>query len=79
MAKTKYTREIWIRLVDHSSSEVSGPSEVSQFVGKLIFLISYGSQADLRALDNIVLTYTSDILVRLYQFIIKYRKPRIVN
>ena len=33
----KYTQQIWIRLVEYSSSEVSGPSEVPRFVFKLIF------------------------------------------
>ena len=33
----KYTQQIWIRLVEYSSSKVSGPSEVPRFVFKLIF------------------------------------------
>ena len=33
----KGTRQIWIRLVEYSSFEVSGPSEVPRFVGKLMF------------------------------------------
>ena len=33
----KKSKQIWIRLVEYSSSEVSGPSEVPRFVGKLIF------------------------------------------
>ena len=45
MPKQKYTRKIWIRLVEYSSFET-------------------GSQADLRVLDNIMLTHTSDSLVK---------------
>ena len=37
MITEKYTQQIWIRLVKYSSSKVSGPSEVPQFVGKLTF------------------------------------------
>ena len=33
----KYTQQIWIRLVEYSSSKVSGPSKVPRFVSKLIF------------------------------------------
>ena len=33
----KYTQKIWICLVEYSSSEVLGPSEVPWFVGKLFF------------------------------------------
>ena len=54
----KYTRQIWIRLVECSSSEISCPSEVPRFVSKLIF--SSGGQADPRELDNTVLARTSD-------------------
>ena len=35
----KYTRKIWIRLVEYSSSKVSDPSGVPRIVGKLIFLL----------------------------------------
>ena len=37
MLKQKYTQQIWIRLVKYSCAEVSGSSEVPQFVGNLIF------------------------------------------
>ena len=35
--KQKYTRQIWIRLVEYSPAEVSDPSEGPRFVRKLIF------------------------------------------
>ena len=38
-----------MRLVKSSSTEVSGPSKVPRFVGKLMFI---GSQAGLLVLDN---------------------------
>ena len=59
----KYTRKIWISLVEYSSAEVSDPSEVPR-IDDNIFLVSQGSQDDLRALDGIGLLYTSDSLVR---------------
>ena len=40
----KCTGQIWIRPVEYLSAEVSGPSEVLWFAGKLIYL---------RTLDNI--------------------------
>ena len=39
MTPTKYSRKIWIRLVEYSSSEVSDPSEVPRFVGKSFFYL----------------------------------------
>ena len=46
------------------------PSEVPRFVGKLIFLLSLGSQSVPRELDNIVLACTSNKLVQnvVFQF-----------
>ena len=46
MPKQEQTRQNRIRLVEYSSSEVSDPSEVPQIDGKLIFLVSQGSQAE---------------------------------
>ena len=37
LPQQKQTRQIWIRLVEYSSAEVSDPSEVPRFVGKLFF------------------------------------------
>ena len=37
MSEQNYTRQIWIRLVEYSCAEVSDPSEVPWFDGKLIF------------------------------------------
>ena len=37
MSKQKCIRQIWIRLVEYSSAEVSDPPDVPQFDGKLIF------------------------------------------
>ena len=42
MVPTKGTRQIWIRLVEYCSSEVSDPSEVPWIVGKLIFWLVKG-------------------------------------
>ena len=39
IGREKYTRKVWIRLVEYSSSDVSGPSEGTLFVGKLILVI----------------------------------------
>ena len=63
MPKQKDTQQIWIPLVKYSSAEVWDPSEVSRLVGKLMFLVSSGSQADSRMLNIIVLALTSDNLV----------------
>ena len=77
MTSTKKTRKIWSRLIEYLSAEVSDPSEVPQINGKLILLVSQGSQADLCALDNIVLARTSDSLVPNIVFSIFFRKPLI--
>ena len=37
MPEQKYTQQIQICLVEYWSAEVSDPSEVPRFVGKLIF------------------------------------------
>ena len=37
MSEPKYTWKNRISLIEYSSTEVLDPSEVSQFVGKLIF------------------------------------------
>ena len=36
LPRQKRTRQIWIRLIEYSSAEVSGPSEVPRIDGKLI-------------------------------------------
>ena len=37
MRPQKHTRQIWIRLVEYSSSEVSDPSEMPRIDDKLVF------------------------------------------
>ena len=37
MPEQKQTTQIWIRLVEYSSAEVSDPSEVPRFVRELMF------------------------------------------
>ncbi len=39
----------WIRLVERSSTEVSGPSEVPRFVGKLFFSVFSYKLSDMQA------------------------------
>ena len=51
MPEHHWTKQNRIGVVEYSSFEVSDPSEVPRIVGKLIFLVFSGSQADLRALD----------------------------
>ena len=55
MAEQKYNKQNLIFLVESSSNEVPGPSEVPWFVGKLIFRGPIGSQASVWVLDNRVL------------------------
>ena len=66
MSEQKDTRQIWIRPIEYSSAEVSGPSEVPWFVGKQFFkLVKEVKLICVRCAQyyNIVFARTSNILV----------------
>ena len=56
-SEEKRTRKNWILFVESSSTKVSGPSEVPQFVRELFFGFK-GIQAGVRVLENWVLAHT---------------------
>ena len=74
MSEHRRTKQIWSRLVEYSSAEVSDPSEVPRINGKLIFKLVKEVKLSLRALDNIVLVRTSTSLVRNIDSLIFFEK-----
>ena len=56
MYEQKYTKQNWIWPVEPSCAKISDPSEMPRFDGKLIFFVISGSQSEMCALVDIVLT-----------------------